>query len=55
VDALNDIIARSNGRRGLAALLALLEYDQGRPGIRIQTWSQPFSIWFGRSGCRFRS
>lgn len=27
VDALNDVIARSNGRRGLAALLALLEYD----------------------------
>ncbi len=27
VVALNDVIARSNGRRGLAALLALLEYD----------------------------
>ena len=27
IDALNELIGRSNGRRGLAALLALLDYD----------------------------
>jgi very-short-patch-repair endonuclease len=36
MQAMNELVSRSNGRRGLPALLALLEYDPS-PGVRSKS------------------
>ncbi len=36
MQAMNELVSRSNGRRGLAALLALLDYDPS-PGVRSKS------------------